>query len=299
MDNPVNAKMKRTWPSLHKDSLCEQCLPSLGGLSINQAIQTTLPTEHTSKQVMNEYHHITQIINETLTCTIMLTGSISRSTHINGHHDVDMTVLLPYEQCEFEQELAKHKYKTIPTCIVESRNKVYHALSQVYNVRKNCDDHLLKLVVDNIEYDITFTADIDPQVALSIINETGLTRGHIVFRLLTTALCKMDMTVYKEAPAQVKELIRVIKYWIKRRNWTKTKPLSFPMETLVIDVYLTRSEWTYREYFTEFLHQVIKSCKSERNASLVFGTDLKAYLFTGKGTELEQAAQDLFSELSS
>jgi hypothetical protein len=282
---------------LTDDGLLELKLPCIDGKSIAEVIRLTQPTEQTTLNITTHIDNISKLIKENVKCTILLTGSVSRETHIEQFHDIDLAVLLPYDLQQLKEELAATKYKLVPQNIFDCREKIFNILKQQYTVRNNCDEHLLKLVVDNFEFDIGFTPDVDPNEAMAIIKQQDLKRGHIVYRLLTGTLCKLDMSRYKEAPEEIKQVIRVIKYWIKIKKWKKCKPLSFPLETMIMNVYFTKQDWTYRELLIAFMSMVIDSCDGKKVESTVLGTKLKAYIFCGKPTELRNEAEEFYKIL--
>jgi hypothetical protein len=288
-----------SWPTITLSDQCQQQYQCFGGKSIRDIIETTRPSDEDDKIIENAFENIrSQIQNSVPSVTsIIKTGSFARGTHIRGNHDVDVAIFIDYTEEQLVTDLDQLEYKHIPETIIQSRNQIAQLLHSFGTVKTTGDPHLIKLQVDATLFDIVIAPDISPDTALSIIKQKKLRGGYVVFRMLTSTLSKNRLDVYINAPDHVKDLVRVAKFWIKQYKWTRP-PLSFSIETLVLEVCVMLPEWTPSQVMMQLFDEIIKCCNSQREAVKVFGTDMKIFLCTGTGTELAWRAEVALKELN-
>jgi hypothetical protein len=293
------------WPTLIHDEQLYKPMHILNDQSIHDVIQLSKPPD-TQTQLLNDTcDMISSRILNTITdiSVVVKTGSMSRGTHLSGSHDVDMTVLVPCDEKEFLTMLEPYTpSQPLPTIIINVRDKVAQLLINMYgetNVKTTGDAHIVKVTIHDTVFDITSVPDISPYTALDTITTKGIKSTDTTYRMLTGVLCKLEMNAYKQAPQDLKDMIRVIKYWFGINKWGKWKPRSFPIETFLIDVYLSRPQWTHLTLFKVFLEELIRCRRGERKPAKVFGTFLSAFIFIGRPKNVEQVMTQALQELNS
>jgi hypothetical protein len=291
------------WPTISTEPFIDQPLTALGGQSIHQIIQTSTPPE-TQTQLLSE---TCDTIAETVTKRLDIisrtvkTGSMSRGTHLSGSHDVDMTILVKCDENEFLEALEPFApSRPLPDIIVNTRNAVASIIQDMFGddvVNLACDAHIVKATIHQTIFDITIVPDISPYTALDTITGKSIRSTDVTYRMLTGVLCKLPMNSYKQAPNDVKDMLRVIKYWFGLHKWGKWRPRSFPIETFLLDIFISRQHWTHRELFVTFLEDLIKCRTGERKPAKVFGTPLSAFIFIGRPKNFEENVNKTLKEL--
>jgi hypothetical protein len=235
-------------------------LRCLNNNALDEVKFSTQPTKQENNSVNKKFDKIVRLIQQEVgPMKIIKTGSFGRGVHVSPNFDVDMSVYVDNKFFEYGD------LKTIRELYETQIQKIRADILNCLNMNLTCefsksDPHMIKVLYGSVWFDIIVTPNIPIEHARTLIQEC--TQETPFKRFISNCLAEDRLKSYKYTAPEVKTMIRVAKYWVKCHNWShkKYKPLSFFIETLMLQVCEKARNAPSHVIFIFFLKNLIEVC---------------------------------------